>query len=121
MRSKLFASVVLIALSACQSRDMPTQSTALDPLQVTRVSSVANRDRVLLVWSVSGVDGRQFEVMRQNRVEPWKHFSMVAPVDGLITVDDTGVVPGQSYRYRLRIFGAPRDQFLDEVEVEVPR
>ena len=121
MRSKLSAGLVLIVLSACQSRDMPTRSTALEPLIVTRVSSVANRDRVLLVWSVSGVDGRQFEVMRQNRVEPWKHFSMVVPVDGVITVEDGGVVPGQSYRYRLRIFGSPRDQFLDEVEVEVPR
>jgi len=121
MRSRLFASLALLALSACQSRDMPTLSTALEPLTVTRVSSVANKDRVQLVWSVSGVDGRLFEVLRQNRVEPWKHFANFAPVDGLISVEDTGVVAGLSYRYRLRIRGSPADSYLDEVEVEVPR
>jgi len=45
----------------------------------------------------------------------------VVPVAGLIEIDDTGVVPGQSYRYRIKVLGSPRDQYLNEVEVEVPR
>ena len=121
MRSALFATFVLLALGACQPVQAPTQSTALQPLTVSRVSSVGQRDRVRIIWSVTGDDGRQFELLRQNRAEPWKHFATVVPVDGLITLDDTGVVPGQSYCYGLKILGAPTDRFLDEVEVEVPR
>jgi len=120
MRSALFATFILLALPACKSVDAPKQSTALQPLIVSRVSSYADQDGVTLVWSVSGADGRQFEVMRQNRAEPWKHFATLVPAAGLITYHDGGVVRGQIYRYRLRILGSPRDRFLDEVQVEVP-
>src|SRR5262245_65714142 len=108
MRSALFATLILIALPACKSVDAPNQSTALQPLIVSRVSSHVDGDGVTLAWSVSGADGRQFEVMRQNRNEPWKHFATLVPVAGMINYHDSGVVPGQIYRYRLRVLGSPR-------------
>jgi len=116
-----FAPILLLLLAACAPIDEPTQSTALPPLNVTLVTNVAKRDRVQIVWSVQNDAGRQFEILRQNRLEPWKHFWTAVPVAGLIEIDDTGVVPGQSYRYRIKVLGSPRDQYLSEVEVEVPR
>jgi hypothetical protein len=121
MRSALIACLALLTLTACQSIDAPSTSTALHPVTVSRVYAVAQQGIVRLAWAVSGDDGRQFELLRQNRLEPWKHFATLTVVDGQITYEDAGVVPGQSYRYRLKILGLPRDQFLDEVEVEVPR
>jgi hypothetical protein len=120
MRSALLL-LLPFALVACQPVDpMPTQSTALPPLSVTLISKEVDRDRVLLAWVVENDDGRLFEFLRQNRAEPWKHFSTAAPVDGRISVNDDGVVPGQTYRYRVKVLGTPRDRFLDEVEVVVP-
>ena len=77
------------------------------------------RWRAVLLLAVLAQDAHQ--PLRQNRLEPWKHFWTAVPVAGLIEIDDTGVVPGQSYRYRIRVLGSPRDQYLNEVEVEVPR
>ena len=119
MRSALLVPVLVLA--ACQPIEQPTQSTALPPLSVALVTNVARRDRVQIVWSVQNEAGRQFEILRQNRLEPWKHFWTAVPVNGLIEIDDTGVVPGQTYRYRIKVLGTPRDQYLNEVEVEVPR
>ena len=116
-----FAPLLLLLLTACAPINEPVPSTALPALNVTLLTNVAKRDRVQIVWSVQGDAGRQFEIMRQNRLEPWKHFWTAVPVAGLIEVDDTGVVPGQTYRYRIRVLGSPRDQYLNEVEVEVPR
>jgi hypothetical protein len=118
MRSALF---LLLALTACAPEQLPTESTALPPLNVTLVSQMVRRDRVQLTWSVQGDGGRQFEILRQNDFAPWKHYATVVPVAGLITVDDTSIVAGVVYRYRITILGSPRDRFLDEVEVEVPR
>ena len=120
MRSALFATFILLALPACKPMTEPTQSTALLPLSVSLVSKSVDKDGVSLVWSVKGADGRQFEIMRQNRAEPWKHFATRVPVDDMIAYQDSGVVPGQTYRYRLRILGSARDKFLNEVEVQVP-
>jgi hypothetical protein len=119
MRTALLL-LLLPALVGCEAVDQPTQSTALPALSVTRVSIVAQSGLVQLVYSVVNGDGRQFEFLRQNRAEPWKHWATAAPVAGMVTLDDTGVVPGQTYRYRFKVLGTPRDKFLDEVEVVVP-
>jgi|KBSSwiStaDraftv2_1062776.scaffolds.fasta_scaffold287149_3 hypothetical protein len=120
MRSAFFATFILLALPACSPVTEPTRSTALQALSVSLVSKSVDQDGVSLVWSVKGADGRQFEVMRQNRTEPWKHWANVVPAGERITFQDTGVVPGQTYHYRLRILGSARDKFLDEVQVDVP-
>ncbi|HXS81635.1 MAG TPA: hypothetical protein VN896_02870 [Methylomirabilota bacterium] len=120
MRSALFATLMLLALPACRAVNSPKESTALQPLSVSLVSMYVDVDGVNLVWSVKGADGRQFEIMRQNRSEPWKHFATRVPVNDMIAYQDAGVVPGQTYRYRLRILGSARDKFLNEVEVQVP-
>ena len=119
MRSALLL-LLLLAPVGCKSVDQPTRSTALPPLSVTLVSRVAQRDMVQLVYSVVNGEGRQFEFLRQNRLEPWKHWATVVPVSGMVTLNDTGVVPGQTYRYRIKVLGSARDKFLDEVEVQVP-
>src|SRR5262249_48641786 len=108
MRSAL-AILGLLALAACQPIEQPTQSTALPPLIVSRITNIVDRDRVLLVWSVQNADERRFEILRKNRDEPWKHFVTVVPVDQSIQFEDTGVIPGQRYLYRLRLLGAPGD------------
>jgi len=121
MRFALLATVVLLALSACQPHEgMPTQSTALPQPTVSLVATLVRRDLVRLVWSVRDGEGRRFEIQRQNRDEPWKHFATVVPVDGLIRIEDTGVVPGQRYQYRLRLSGSRGDASLDVVQVAVP-
>ena len=121
MRSAILAALVLITLPACDTfQDLPTQSTGLPKPAVTRTTTVVHRDLVLLVWSVLGGEGRRFELLRQNRAEPWKHFSTVTPVAGEIRIEDTGVVPGQGYKYRLRLFGSADEVYLDEVQVAVP-
>jgi len=114
----LFAA--LLALPACTSREGPSQLTGLPPVSVTLDSTVVKRDIVRLVWSVRDADGRQFEFLRQNRAEPWKLFATVQPVEGRVTLVDTGVVPGQRYLYRLRVQGMTGDAYLDEVDVVVP-
>ena len=121
MRSALLATMAVILLSACTPMsDMPTQSTGLPPPTVTLLTSVVRRDLVRLVWSVQNGQGRQFETLRRHWREPWKHFSTVVPVDGRITIEDTGVVAGQGYTYRVRIFGSKGEVFLDEIDIEVP-
>src|SRR5262245_40571680 len=121
MRTAFLAILILLALPACQPvEELPTQSTGLPQPTVSLVSSVVRRDLVRLVWSVSGGEGRMFEVQRQNRAEPWKHFATVVPSNGQVRIEDTGVVPGQRYVYRLRLFGTVGDRFLDEIEVAVP-
>lgn len=121
MRSILFAALALLALPACETfQDLPTQSTALPKPSVTLTSTLVRREFVLLTWSVTGGDGRRFEILRQNKLEPWKHYSTVSPVNGQIVIDDTAVVPGQAYTYRIRLFGTTGDTFLDEVHVLVP-
>ena len=120
MRSALLAFFLLVALPSCgRLEELPT-STALPKPIVTLTSEVVQRDRVLLTWSVRNGEGRQFEIQRQNRDEPWKHFATVEPLGGEITITDTGVVPGQRYTYRIRIYGTKGQTFLDEVEVAVP-
>jgi len=121
MRSAFLATFVLLALPACQAlEDLPTQSTALPRPTASLTSMQVQRDLVRLTWSVSNGEGRRFEIQRQNRAEPWKHFATVEPLEGMIGMDDTGVVPGQRYVYRLRLFGTTDGTFLDEVEVSVP-
>src|SRR5262245_40068106 len=121
MRSTLLVCIALmLVLPGCQPAEGPSELTGLGPPTVTLVSSLVGRDVVRLVWSVSNPAGRRFEFLRQNRQEPWKHFATVDPIAGKLTLEDRGVVPGQSYHYRLRIFGTRGDDFLDEIEVEVP-
>src|SRR5262245_2749062 len=121
MRSALLATFLMLALPACTPREpLPTESTALPPLSVTLASSVVQPDRVQLVWTVVNGEGRRFEILRKNRDEPWKHFITVVTVAGSIVFEDTGVVPGQRYLYRLRLLGAPGDAYLDEFVAAVP-
>ena len=121
MRSAFLATFVLLTLPACQAvEDLPTPSTALPRPTVSLTSTVVQRDLVRLTWSVINGEGRRFEILRQNRSEPWKHFSTIEPVEGVIRIEDAGVVPGQRYFYRLRLFGTNDATFLDEVEVAVP-
>ena len=121
MRFALLAAVALLALPACETfQDLPTQSTGLPKPSVTLTSTVVRREFVLLVWSVTGGEGRRFEILRQNKLEPWKHFSTDSPVNGQIELEDTAVVPGQSYTYRIRLFGGTGDTFLDEIQVVIP-
>ena len=121
MRSALLAALVLLALPACETiQDLPTQSTGLPKPSVTLTSTLVRREFVILVWSVTGGEGRRFEILRQNKLEPWKHYATVSPVNGQIELDDTAVVPGQAYTYRIRLFGTTDDTFLDEVHVLVP-
>lgn len=121
MRPVSFATLFLLALSACvPAQKLPTESTALPPLTVTLTTSVVQPGRVLLVWSVRNGEDRWFEILRKNRDEPFKHYATLVPVAGEIQVDDTGVLPGQSYLYRLRLFGAPGEAFLDQYLATVP-
>lgn len=121
MRSAFLATFLLLALPACQAlEDLPTQSTALPRPTVSLTSTLVQRDLVRLIWSVRDGEGRRFEILRQNRAEPWKHFATLEPLEGMIRIDDTGVVPGQRYVYRLRLFGTTDGTFLDEVQVAVP-
>jgi hypothetical protein len=121
MRTAFLLIIALLALPGCQPlHEGPTKLTGLPRPTVTLVSSLLRRDLVRLVWSVSNPAGRKFEFQRQNRAEPWKHFATVEPADGRLTLEDTGVVPGLRYLYRLRISGTKGDDFLDEVEVDVP-
>src|SRR5262249_37315037 len=111
----------LLAPTACQPvRELPTSSTAFPQPTVSLVSQAVERERVRLIWSVRGGDGRSFEILRRNRAEPWKHFATVLPTDRQIGIEDTGVVPGQHYTYRLRLLGTTDGTFLDEVQVAVP-
>jgi hypothetical protein len=120
MRSAFFAIVVLLAVGCEPQQQLPT-STALPQPIVALQSSVIRSDLVQLVWSVRDGDGRKFEVMRRNRQEPWKHFATIVPINRQIQIDDTAIVPGQTYTYRLRIYGVTNGSFLDEVVVDVPR
>jgi len=121
MRTALLAAIFLLALPACTPREpLPTESTALPPLIVTRSSAVVQPDRVQLVWTVVNGEDRRFEILRKNRDEPWKHFVTVVTVAGSIVFEDTGVIPGQRYLYRLRLLGAPGDAYLDEFVAMVP-
>jgi len=121
MRSAFLTTVFALLLAGCEPLDtLPTQSTALPVPSVSLVSRLVQRDLVRIVWSVEGGDGRRFEIQRQNRQEPWKHFATVTPTAGRITLEDAGVVPGQGYVYRLRLYGTTGDAFLDEVRVAVP-
>lgn len=121
MRSACFVIFALLALGCEPQGDLPT-STALPKPVVSLQSSLVQRDLVRLVWSVRDGDGRRFEIIRRNNREgePWKHFATVVSIDRRIQIDDTGVVPGQSYTYRLRIEGVTNGSFLDEVAVDVP-
>lgn len=120
MRCTLSAILALLALPACSSQESLPTSTALPRPVVTLVTNLVLRDHVLLVWSVRDGESYRFEILRQNLSNPWKHLATAVVLDGKITVEDAGVVPGQTYRYRLRIIGAPIDSFLDETEVEIP-
>jgi len=120
MRIPLLAILALLALPACGSQETLPTSTALPRPVVSLVANEVLRDHVLLVWSVRDGESYRFEITRQNRSEPWKHLAAAVVVDGEIRIEDAGVVPGQRYRYRLRIIGAPADSFLSETEVEIP-
>ena len=118
---RVLLGLALLALPACQpAPTMPADSTALPPLSVTRVTSVVQRDLVHLVWAVRNGEDRRFEILRKNRDEPWKNFPTTVVVAGAIDFEDTGVVPGQRYLYRLRLFEAPGDAYLDEFLAVVP-
>jgi hypothetical protein len=116
----LLAILVLLELPGCSSRESLPTSTALPRPVVSLVTNEVLRDHVLLVWSVRDGESYRYEILRQNRSEPWKHLASAVVQDGRITIEDAGVVPGERYRYRLRIVGAPIDSFLDETEVEIP-
>jgi len=121
MRSAFLAIFLLLAPLGCGTVEtLPTQSTAPPEPMVSLVSSVVQPHLVRVIWSVRNGEGRQFEIQRRNGAQPWKHYATVLPVDGSITLEDTSVVPGQGYTYRLRFFGTTGDTFLDEIQVAVP-
>jgi len=120
MRTACLAILILLS-TGCGSPDSLPTSTALPKPVATLESTLVKRDLVQLIWRVRDGDGRKLEIMRRNDDDPWKHFSTVVPLEGRIRMDDTAVVPGQPYTYRLRIFGVTDGSFLDEVEVSVPQ
>ena len=119
MRTAFLAALVLLVLPSCQAtKNLPTEATGPPPPTVSLTSTLVRRDLVELIWLVRDGEGRRFEILRQNRAKPAKHFATVEPVEEMIRIDDAGVVPGQPYVYRLRLSGTAT--FLDEVEVAVP-
>jgi len=120
MRTACLAVLILLA-TGCESPDSLPTSSALPKPIVTLESAVVKRDLVRLIWRVRDGDGRKLEIMRRNDDDPWKHLATVIPADGRVQIDDTAVVPGQPYTYRLRIFAVTNGSFLDEVEVEIPQ
>jgi hypothetical protein len=119
MRTASLALLILLSVGCESPESLPTSTALPTPVASLEFISVQN-DRVELVWQIRDGEGRQFEIMRRNDDEPWKHFATIVPTQGRIRVEDTAVVPGQPYTYRLRILGVTNGSFLDEVDVDVP-
>jgi hypothetical protein len=114
----LFAASLLVGCAAGEGA--PDAPTSLPAPDVSRIETVVRRDQVRLAWEVVHGEGRRFEVLRQNKLEPWKHFATLVVANGRLGIVDDGVVPGQRYTYRLRLYGLATDVVLDEITVNVP-
>jgi hypothetical protein len=97
---------------------IPLAST---PVLISLANATAESDRVKLAWFSGGDPLASAQVQRRSGREGWHTIATITP-DGsdLLHFEDTDVVPGEGYGYRLRIVDNGEERFVGETWVQVP-
>ena len=98
-----------------QAGDQPT------PILLSLVSAQVARDRVELTWSDPAGDVSSATVYRRTVRDDWQPLGEIrADGTGQLVYQDTHVISGTSYAYRLGVIEAGQQVFLGETWVNVP-
>lgn len=90
------------------------------PVLVSLLDARVEGTRVRLVWSVAGVGGA-LSIERRIEAGPWQILGAAsAGADGQLRWEDSGLRPGSSYSYRLRIADGATFRYAGEATVRVP-
>ena len=86
------------------------------------VDSHAESEGVRLAWSIPLSGGTPVTVERRTMESAWTSLrETVVPEDRVLTVEDTDVIPGVRYGYRLAFWSGSERDYSSESWIEVPR
>jgi hypothetical protein len=95
---------------------------ATTPTLLSLVSTEAGPDHVRLIWFTERDPGITATVYRRTIGSEWSARGEVsADGTGFIVFDDTQVLPGERYGYRIGMLQGGAEEFMGETWVDVPR
>jgi hypothetical protein len=87
---------------------------------ITVASTDVRPYHATIIWRVANGSTAPYPIERRNAAEPWKHLTHLYVEGGLLVLEDLGVLPGQSYTYRVRLGRDAASAAVGEVTVNVP-
>ena len=97
---------------------IPLAST---PVLISLANATAEIDRVELAWYAGGDPITSADVQRRTASTNWQTVATVLPDGGgYLRYEDTDVIPGERYGYRLGVVDGGQERFLGETWLEVP-